>query len=264
MELYGGCGEPLASLVGAGSLVVDPPMAVLPRLLDRIESTAPPEHVHVALSPGVADALSEAFLLESRVAGAVERAHLRVRRTTDRCDDRAVLAADRAGVLVGVDGEVEVLPVESEPLVESLHRTYDPVWEAAEPLSTRAPPRERLLAVGREQLSDAFTAQLERALDHASTLAWHGSPTPVELAAVVAARTGTEHYDLCAWAEQTEFTSRSTVARTKQAFEEAGVLDVEPVPQERGRPRQRLLVDDERVAAADAEDLVPTLRRVTT
>lgn len=263
MELHGGCGEPLVSLVEAASLVVDPPEVVLPRLIDCVESMVPAEPVRILLSPGVAESVSEEFLLESRVAGAVDRDHLRVRRTTGRCDNRAVLADGRAGVFVSVDQQVGLLPVDAEPMIEELHEVYEPVWESAEPVSTRAPPRKRLSEEGRQQLSDTFTAQLKRALENASTLEWHGSPTPVELALAIAARTGAHHYDLCVWAEESGFTSRSTVARTKQRLEEDGLLEAEPVPQERGRPRQQLLAGDERLADADAESLVPTLRRLT-
>lgn len=263
MDLYGSDAEPLTPLVEAESLVVDPPELVLPRLVTCIETAAPVAPVRLLLSPDVADSVSEAFLLESQLAEAVARDHLRVRETTSRCEDRAILAADRAGVLVSVDQQAGVLPVDARPVVEGLHETYEPVWETAEPLSLRAPPRGRLYETGREQLTDAFATQLERAIESASVLEWHGSPTPVELVLAIAARTGTHHYDLCAWAEEVGFTSRSTVARTKQQFEKAGLIDVTPVPQERGRPRQRLQVGDERVGAADAESLVPMLRRLT-
>lgn len=262
MELYGSDAEPLAPLVEAESLVVDPPELVLPRLVTCLRTTAPAEPARLLLSPDVVDWVSEAFLLESHLAEAVARDHLRVRETPSRCADRAILAADRAGVLVSVDQQAGVLPVDATPVIEGLYETYEPVWEAAEPLSVRAPPRGRLYETGREQLADAFATQLERAIESASALQWHGSPTPVELVLAIAARTSIHHYDLCAWAEAVGFTSRSTVARTKQQLEKAGVIEVEPVPQERGRPRQQLLVGDERVGAADAENLVPTLRRL--
>lgn len=264
MEFHGGSTDPLEPLVEAETLVVDPPEASLPGLLTRIEGTAPTAPVRMLLSSDVAEAVSAAFLLESRVAAAVARDHLRVRETTSRCDDRVVLADERAAALVSVDQQVGVLPTDADPVVEALRETYEPAWAAGEPFSTRAPPRDRLLERGTEPLPDAFTAELERAIDGASSLEWQGTPTPVELAVAVAARAGAHHYDLCEWAEAAGFTSRSTVARTKQRLEEAGLIDVEPVPQERGRPRQQLVVDDERLAAADAEALATTLRRLTT
>lgn len=263
MELHGSDAEPLAPLIEGGSLVVDPPEIVLPRLIACIETVAPDEPVRLLLSPDVAESASEEFVLESQFAGAAERDSLRVRQTTERCDDRVVLTDDRAGVLVGIDQQLGVMTMDATRMVAELHQTYEPRWEAAEPFSTRAPPQGQLFEEGREVLSEDFTSQLERAIENASTLAWHGSPTPVELVLAVAARTGAHHYDLCVWAEEAGFTSRSTVARTKQRLEEAGVLDVEPVPQDRGRPRQQLLVDDERLAEVDAEKLVPTLRRLT-
>lgn len=264
MELHGSDAEPLARFVEAQSLAVDPPAVVLPRLTACIESAVPDEPVRVLLSPDAAATLSEEFLLESQVAGAMERDHLEMRQTTERCGDRVVLADDRVGVLVGVDQHVRVLSMEADRMVAELHKAYEPLWENAEPVSTRSPPRERLFEAGREKLTAEFTTQLERAIENASTLAWHGRPTPVELTLVIAARTGAHHYDLCAWAEAAEFTSRSTVARTKQRLEDAGLLDVEPVPQERGRPRQQLLVADERLAETEAESLVPTLREQPT
>lgn len=263
MVLHGGCAEALEPLVDAGSLVVDPPELLLPDLIDRIEATAPADPVRLLLSPGVATSVGEEFLVESRIAEAMADDRLRVRRATSRCADRLLLAADQAGVLVSVEQRVTVMPMDADPMVEEFHEVYEPVWESAERFSTRAPPRQALYEEGREQLSEAFSSQLRRAIEHASTLEWHGSPTPVGLALAVAARTDAHHYDLCTWAEESGFTSRSTVARRKQRLEETGVLEVEPVPQERGRPRQRLLVGDARVADADAEELVATLRPLT-
>ena len=256
-------GRSIESLVESGPLVVDPPIAVLPRLLTHIESNGVSSPVRLALSPAVADTVSERFLIESRVAGAVARDELRVRETGGRCTDRAILGAADAAVVVSVDERVEALPVSDESVVTELHERYASVWDAAEPFSARAPPRRLLFETHADTLPEAFTSQLERAIEHASRLEWHGSPTPVELALTVGARTGTHHYDLCVWAEAAAFTSRSTAARTKQRLEEEGLLGVEPVPQERGRPRQRLLVADEALAAPDAETLVPALRRLT-
>lgn len=263
MEFHGGNEEPLKPLVEAEALVVDPPEAALPRLLTRIEGAAPTAPVRMLVSPPVAEAVADEFLLESRVAGAVDRGDLRVRETTSRCGDRVAIAAEEAGILVSVDQQVGVLHTDADTVVETLHETYEPVWADADQFSTRAPPRERLFERGTEPLPDAFTAELERAIDGASSLEWQGTPTPVELAVAVAARNGAHHYDLCSWAEETEFTSRSTVARTKQRLEEVGLLDVEPVAQERGRPRQQLIVDDERLEATDAEGLAATLGRLT-
>lgn len=263
MELHGESPEPLAPLVGAETLVVDPPDQVVPRLLERIEAVASSSPVRVVLSPTVADSLSEAFLLESRVAGAIARDELRVRETEDRCADRLVLADDAAGALVSTDERVSVLPLRDGTMLEELRGTYEPVWSDADEFSTRAPPRTELFEAEASPLPEGFVAEFRRAVEGASSLEWHGSPTPVELALAVAARTDAQHYDLCSWAEETGFTSRSTVARTKQQLEEAGLLAVEPVPQERGRPRQRLRVDEALLVETDPEELVPTLRELS-
>lgn len=265
MELYGGRGsaEPLEGwLEAGGTLVVDPPEPFLPELVETATATGPDEPVRLLLSPDAVEVVATDFLLETRLSGGVERGELRLRESASRFDDRVVLAPSGAGVLVGIEDQVGLFPIDVESLVAELREHYEAAWEEAASFSTRAPSREALYATAEEYLTEQFADELERAISGASTLEWRGIPRPPSLALVVAARARAHHYDVCRWAEDVGFTSRSTIARTKGALEDDGVIAVEKVPQERGRPRQRLVVADERVATTNvrAGELVQTLR----
>jgi hypothetical protein len=164
---------------------------------------------------------------------------------------------------VGIEDQLGLFPIDVDSLAEELRNRYESAWEDADSFSTRAPSREALYATAEEYLPAQFLTELADALDGAATLNWRGTPRPPAVALVVAARARCHHYNLCQWAEAVGFTSRSTVARTKQRLENDDIIAVERVPQERGRPRQRIVVADDSLATpnTDAAELVPTLRR---
>jgi len=249
-------------LVGGGGLVVDPPMVVLPSILDAVAEAS--SVLRVLLSPRIGERVSADFRLESRLAGAEARGELRLREASRQCEDRLFIGDGTVGLFVSVQQQARLLPVENEPLGSRLRERYETAWSDAGGFSTRAPPRQQMYEAAAEHLPDPFADEFQRALEGASRLEWRGTPAPVELALVVAARAEAHHHDICEWAEVVELSSRSTVARTKQSLAEAGVIAIRRVPQDWGRPRQRLVVAEAAVAAArvDAANLVSRLRQL--
>lgn len=263
MDVYGVDAAPgtLDELIRTGTdpIVVDPPATLLKDVVDAARANGS-ETVRLLLSSTATDGVEEDFLLETTVAEARSRDRLAVRVASSPLEDRLVVTADDARVLVPVEWTVGLFDVREDDLHAALSEKYEAHWDDGAELSTRAPPRTSLFEAAADRLSESFVDDLDAALSGADRLEWYGTPTPVELSLVVAARSNEHLYDLSRWGEDAEFASRSSLSRSKNDLESAGVLAIRNDPQERGRPRQRLLVGDERLEDADAEELVALLR----
>jgi hypothetical protein len=78
----------------------------------------------------------------------------------------------------------------------------------------------------------------------------------VAVSLLVAAKHEQLLYDISHWGEDEGVASKATFSRTKTNLEEQGLLETEKVPIDVGRPRLRLLLGNERLREADAEELV--------
>ena len=85
----------------------------------------------------------------------------------------------------------------------------------------------------------------------------------VGLSLLMAAEHGQLLYDISRWGEDTGVASKATFSRTKTRLEERGLIDTEKVPIDVGRPRLRLLLGDERLREADAEELTSAAQSVS-
>lgn len=243
------------------SFVVNPPAG----LLDDVVGTALEKDrgtIRTLLTAETASTLSDDFLLETRLAEARMRDRLAVRVVDGPLDDKLLLHDESARVLVPVEETVGIFETDAGDLVEDLRKKYESYWADGESLRTRAPPRPELYETAEDRLSDEFVTDLRRVLQAAEELDWYGTPTPVEVALVVAGRASEHLYDVSRWGEDAAFASRSSLSRAKNTLDDEGVLRIERVPQERGRPRQRLLVGDDRLDDADPTEIVPVMRSV--
>lgn len=253
--------EPFGEWIGetGETLVVNPPATLFAAVVDAATATED-RTVRALVAADTANTLSEDFLLETRLAEARARGQLVVRVVEDPLDDRLLLGEGIARVLVPIAETVGVFETEADGIVEDMRAKYESRWDAGDRLCTRAPPRTDLFEAAERHLSDRFVAEMRAALDGAEKLTWHGTPTPVDVALVVAARASEHLYDVSRWGEDAEFASRSSLSRAKNRLDEGGLLSITSDPQARGRPRQRLQVGTERLADVDPESVVSMLR----
>lgn len=265
MDVYGvdTVPEPFGEWVGetGATLVVNPPATLLPTVVDAATATEDGT-VRALVTADTANTLSEDFLLETRLAEARARGRLVVRVVEDPLDDRLLLGEGIVRVLVPIAETVGVFETKADSIVDDMRAKYESRWDGSDHLCPRAPPRTDLFEAAERHLSDTFVAEMRAALDGAEKLTWHGTPTPVDVALVVAARASEHLYDVSRWGEEAEFASRSSLSRAKNRLDEEGLLSITRDPQERGRPRQRLQVGTERLADADPESVVSMLRSV--
>jgi DNA-binding MarR family transcriptional regulator len=79
---------------------------------------------------------------------------------------------------------------------------------------------------------------------------------------LVAGKNGELLYDISKWGEDVGVASKATFSRTKTRLEDNGLLDTEKVPIDVGRPRLRLLLGDQRLADATADELAAVAREM--
>lgn len=122
----------------------------------------------------------------------------------------------------------------------------------------------------RETLAAEFgpevAADFEAMLDAVGNLRANANANDIDEVAIsllAGANNEVLYYDIKRWGADVGLASESTFSVNKLRLEEVDVLDTEPVADGVGRPRQRLLLDGDRLRRADAADVVRTLREAT-
>lgn len=198
----------------------------------------------------------ENFVVASSAAEMIADDRLVIRTVQRRVENSVVLTDQIAIALLEGNNSVNGLATTEARFVESLVRTHDEQWEAADAFSLRTPPLRRVqetLAADmgsnvREDF-DAILTWLERHRDDGRAL------DAVTASLVVAARHEQLLYDISKWGEDVGIASKATFSRTKTRLEEHGILDTEKVPIDVGRPRLRLQLDQEDLIEAPGDQL---------
>jgi hypothetical protein len=198
----------------------------------------------------------EDFIVASRAANLIEAGGLELR-TTDEARSNSLLITDDAVIsVVGACGQVAGLRTDDEGFVANAHRQYESAWEDASEYTLRTPPlttvRETLEAdIGNETADDfdEVLASLQTARGNGNGL------DEVTISLLVAAKNGELLYDISKWGEDIGLASKATFSRTKTKLEDMGLIDTEKVPIDVGRPRLRLMLGDERLEDAEADQL---------
>lgn len=182
----------------------------------------------------------------------------------------ALVVVDDQPVAV-VDAGTEWIPIGNVPgsarsttpderKAEELYRDH---VASADAYPLRTPSRGALYRAFASRCTPAVALDLLDLLDATATVRRHDPCDQLVRAYLVGARHGVVNYDLRRASEDCGLASPSTLSTVKAALEADGLLDTEPVPQPRGRPRQRLrvAVDDlDTAPLATVPELVRELR----
>ena len=240
-----------------GGLTAVNPSAETIRVLVRVlsEGEDPPTVRVLGRSEIVKDVMDD-FIVASNAADLVDDGALELRVSEQvsgnplLLDDDAVMSVVSAGRTVG--GLVST----DESFVETVHDEYDEEWAAAEEYSLRTPP----LSVVNEGLSEELGEHAEQdfrtMLNSLETARGNGEGLDeVTLSLLVAAKNEELLYDVSKWGEDTGVASKATFSRAKTELEDMGLIETEKVPIDVGRPRLRLTLADDRLKAADNDQL---------
>lgn len=186
---------------------------------------------------------------------------LDVRITTNQ---HSVAVTDGGQVIVPVDipEQAAGLVDTDEEFVRALTATYEDAWADATPFEPTVPALDVLLEELAATTSDATADDFEAVLAAADSLGRRSDAVGVvTLAILIGARHEELLYDLSEWGEETGVASKATFSRTKSQLEDAALIDTESVPIEVGRPRLRLILDDDDLADADPADFLDIARK---
>jgi hypothetical protein len=214
--------------------------------------------IRVLAAEAVLKDLVSDFTVAGTIADFVADDVLSLRTTENRLDGSLVVTEKRVITIVPTDAQTAGIGTDDEEFVENARRHYADRWENAEPFTLRTPPlsqvRETLETEFGPEMTDDFE-QMRTALQTTRDND-HSALDGVDLCLLAAAKNGALLYDISTWGENVGLASRATFSRKKTAFEEMGLIETEKVPIDVGRPRQRLVLGDERLQGVDAGELV--------
>lgn len=152
----------------------------------------------------------------------------------------------------GDDGEVAARAYES----------YSETWESGDQFSFRTPPLRHFRETFREEFDEEAEQDLVDLLEHLNDdPEFENSDMDVAVASLlVAAKHELMLYDLGRWGENSGVASRATFSRSKTSLENQGLIDTADVPIEVGRPRLRLLLNEDEVPDDSIEGLAGAVK----
>lgn len=256
--------DAFADVLGAGSRVLVTTSAVgdLADLTVAMGEQESVEEVWVLTDEATVAEVQRRFLTAAQVVDFVERDRIRVRSGDERLPTLLATETELTTV-TGIDDSLLAAFSRSESaFVEETYAEIERRFEAAEPVSLRAPGYSRMLASLGDELGASMRDDLASMLEVAlATRDAESDVDPVRLSILAGAKNEVQMYELSRWGEATGVASRSKYSREKTQLEDLGVIDTEKVDSGVGRPRQRLVLADD-VADADAAELVSITQSV--
>ncbi|WP_049916010.1 transcriptional regulator TbsP [Halococcus morrhuae] len=224
------------------------------------ESEEPP-NVRLLVREGVLKWLRDDFVLASTAAELLEAETLELRAATERLD-RTLLVTEETVVslLIPDDEHSAALVTDDEEFVAAVRERWSGVWDDGEAFDLRTPVYSRVLDSLGEEFNSAMESDFRTVLESVEDMDDGGELDEVGLSLLVAAKHEQLLYDISKWGEDVGVASKATFSRTKTHFEEQGLLETEKVPIDVGRPRLRLLLGEERLREAEAEELANVAR----
>lgn len=237
-------------------LAVGLPADVIEGLLSVLAERDEGPTVRILASQSTLKELVSDFTVASTTADLVASDVLSLRVTENRLDGPLLLTEDRVVSIVSAGGRTAGLVTDDAEFVETARERYAERWDDAEAFKLRTPPLSRVQKTMEEEFGPELRADFDRMRTALGTGRGNGDLDEVDISLLAAARNEVLLYDISTWGEHVGVASRATFSRKKTRLEERGLLDTEKVPIDVGRPRLRLLLGDERLREADADDLV--------
>ncbi|EMA51130.1 transcriptional regulator TbsP [Halococcus thailandensis] len=238
------------------AFVVAPAAASVERLVTVLDGLDSPPTVRLlAFDSTLKDVLDD-FLVASTAADLIDEGTLSLGTIEEAGTGQLIVTDDTVVSLVTAGQRVAALGTDDEEFVANANERSEERWDASSSYSLRTPPLSRI----RETMAEAFDPgvrdDFDAVLASLDTARGDGNGLDeVTISLLVAAKNEELLYDISKWGEDTGVASKATFSRTKTRLEEMGLLDTTKVPIDVGRPRLRLLLGDERLSEADADEL---------
>ncbi|MFB6244125.1 MAG: DUF5821 family protein, partial [Halobaculum sp.] len=214
--------------------------------------------VRLLVTPSDARELFGAFRPAALAADLIDAGQLEVA-TTGGLRQRLTVTETTTHAHVTVDGNVVTGETTADQLREAVYEEYTSQWERATAYEPDVPGLVPFLDTFAEQFPEA-AATLRVVLQAADTVSLDGPFDPVTVVVLVGARHELQTLRISEWAEEIDFSSRTELSRVVSRLCDRGLVETDGVPHGVGRPRQKLLLADDRLRSAPAEELVATAR----
>ena len=243
------------------SFVVAVSEGAVERLVAVLDGMDGPPTVRVFAREDTLKSVMNDFIVASTAADLIENETLSLR-TVDGDEMSPLVATERTVVsVVTAGGQVAGLVTDDESFVEAVREEHTTAWADAESYTLRTPPLSRVRTTMEESFGPEMVADFDGVLASLDTARGDdGELDEVTISLLVAAKNEELLYDISKWGEDTGVASKATFSRAKTRLEEMGLIDTTKVPIDVGRPRLRLLLGDERLADADADELASVAR----
>ena len=245
-----------AELAGdAPVYVVNPSRATIEELVAVLPETETGPVRLLAAERPLKDVMEE-FIVASRAANLVDSGRLELRTTEDPDQNSLLVTDDGLTAIVGIDTKVAGLTTDDGSFLNDARSFYEDSWADAEAYTLRTPPLATVRETLAEDISEQTAADFDSVLTSLQTARGNGDGLDeVTISLLVAAKNGELLYDISKWGEDIGLASKATFSRTKTKLEDMGLIDTEKVPIDVGRPRLRLMLGDDRLKDADADQL---------
>jgi len=199
------------------------------------------------------------FSVAGRAANHTESGLLEIRRYDDGTNTMVVTGSSVVAI-VRAQERTAGLETDDDAFVEDAGRRLRGVWADADSYDIRTPSLIRVRETLEAELGRATAEDFEAIRSAVQTDRTDDSLDEVAISLLAAARNGDLLYDISKWGEDVGIASKATFSRTKTRLEERGIIETEKVPIDVGRPRLRLRLGSDRLAADDEDELVRTVR----
>jgi len=225
-------------------------------LIEVLRALDDPPRVRLLAEESVLKWLRNDFVLASTAADLIAAETLSVRTTNEPFENMLVVVDEEVISVVPSGETVAGLVSDDGEFVDATRNRWASAWEAGEEFRLRTPAYSQVA----DSLTAEFGADVESDFEEmvgalATTRSAESSLDEVDVSVLVAAKHGELLYDISNWGEREGVASKATFSRTKNHLEERGLIETEKVPIDVGRPRQRLLLGDEQLREAEAEEL---------
>lgn len=229
--------------------LIRPSLSLVEQFIDHAIANDSPR-VHVFAADSVLKRLRDRFLYAAQAAELIDRDQLTL--TTTVPDGWGTVIITETATHTVAQVAAHNLVFEPITVPTGLREKCVAHRESATGFSLRTPPWATVRTTFTEAFTPEICAEFETAIEQLVALD-QSVIDETESALLVAAANELLLYDLSHWAEDISLCSNATFSRAKGELEQIGVVTTERVPQEIGRPRERLLLTDEMAGVSVAE-----------
>ncbi|MFB6179406.1 MAG: transcriptional regulator TbsP [Halorientalis sp.] len=236
--------------------VVNPAQRTIEELISVMTETESPPSVKLLAGERPLKDVMDDFIVASRAANLIADEQLTIRTTARQPENSLLITETEVVAIVRAGEHVAGLSSDDEAFVGSVRDRYAAAWDDADEYALRTPPLTEVRSTLSADISEATATDFDQVLASLQTARGNGDGLDeVTISLLVAAKNGELLYDISKWGEDIGLASKATFSRTKTKLEDMGLIDTEKVPIDVGRPRLRLMLGDDRLQDANADQL---------